>query len=394
MEIGLVGKPNVGKSTFFSAATLASAEIASYPFTTIEANRGVGYLRAPCPHVDFGVECNPRNSLCVDGTRLIPIELIDVAGLVPEAHTGKGLGNRFLDDLRQAHVLIHVVDASGSTDAEGNPCKPGERDPVEDIRFLDDEISYWIAGILQRGWEKTARMLESTRGKIEEAIHDRLTGLGVTEAHVYSALRRVDLPDKPRSWTEEHMLSLAREIRREAKPIVIAANKMDMAEGDVVERMRKEGDIVVPTAAEYELALRRAAKAGLVDYTPGAGSFSVKEGASLSQPQRKALDRIAEYLEKHGSTGVQECMEKAAYEVLGLIPVYPVEDETHYTDKEGRVLPDAYLMPPGSTALDLAARVHTDLAEGFIRAIDVRTKRVVGHDHPLKAGDVIRIVAR
>ncbi len=392
-----MGKPNVGKSTFFSAATMAKAEIASYPFTTIDANRGVAYVRARCPHVDFGVQCNPRNSLCENGTRLIPIELIDVAGLVPGAHEGRGLGNRFLDDLRQASALIHIVDASGATDAEGNPCDVGAHDPVEDVDFLEEEISYWIAGILQRGWERVARGAESMHRKVEDVIHERLTGLGVAEKDVVVALKNVELPEKLREWKEEHFLSLAREIRKRSKPMVIAANKSDKAPPEILERLmalHERGYIVIPTSAEYELALRRAARAGLIEYTPGDSEFRVLRESDLTVPQKNALKKIEEFLSRFGSTGVQECIEKAAYDLLHLIPVYPVEDENHLTDKDGNVLPDAFLLPEGSTALDLAAKVHTDLAKGFIRAIDARTKMVVGHDYVLKAGDVIRIVAR
>jgi len=97
-------------------------------------------------------------------------------------------------------------------------------------------------------------------------------------------------------------------------------------------------------------------------------------------------------LDKFGSTGVQKCIEEAV-KMLDLIVVYPVEDETHLTDKEGRILPDAYLIPRGSIAKDLAYKVHTDLGDHFIRAVDARTHRIIGSDHKLKDGDVIKIVA-
>ena len=119
MEIGVVGKPNVGKSTFFNACSLGNAEVAAYPFTTIKPNRAVAAVRTRCVCRELGVEDNPRNSRCVGGERFVPIEVIDVAGLVPKAHEGRGLGNQFLDELRRASVLIHVVDTAGATDAEG-----------------------------------------------------------------------------------------------------------------------------------------------------------------------------------------------------------------------------------------------------------------------------------
>ncbi|UCF08402.1 MAG: redox-regulated ATPase YchF [Thermoplasmata archaeon] len=394
MEIGVVGKPNVGKSTFFSAATLAKAEIASYPFTTIEANRGVMYVRTKCPHEDFEMQCNPRNSRCEKGTRLVPVEAIDVAGLVPDAHKGKGLGNKFLDDLRQASALIHIVDASGATDSEGNPCDVGGHDPLEDVKFLEKEVNHWISGILFKDWHKLSKQIEMDGAKIERVLAEKLTGLGVTEGQVYAALRDASLGEKTTQWSEDDLLMLSHHIRRHAKPMIIAANKCEIAPPENIARLNALEDYtVVPTCAEVELALRRAAKADIIDYIPGAASFTLMEGKDIPDNQRKALGKIEHILDKISDTGVQKCIEEAVFNLLDLMVVYPVEDETHLTDKEGRVLPDAYLMKRGSTAVDLAYKVHTDLGNNFIRAIDARTKRVVGHDHELSDCDVIKIVA-
>ena len=138
MIVGLVGKPSAGKSTFFKAATLAEVEIANYPFTTIEKNEGVGFVKVDCADKEFNVQCNPRFGYCLDHKRFVPIQIIDVAGLVPGAHEGKGRGNQFLDDLRQADVLIHVVDISGSIDENGRPVDRGSYDPANDVIFLDN----------------------------------------------------------------------------------------------------------------------------------------------------------------------------------------------------------------------------------------------------------------
>ncbi len=394
MEVGVVGKPNVGKSTFFSAATLAKAEIASYPFTTIEANRGVMYVRAKCPHLDFKVQCNPRNSHCEDGTRLVPVEAIDVAGLVPDAHKGKGLGNKFLDDLRQASALIHIVDAAGTTDSEGNPCEVGGHDPMEDVEFLEREINYWIKGILFKDWHKLSKQIEMNGAKIERVLAEKLTGLGITEGMIHAALRDADLDDKPTQWSEDDLLNLSHHIRRHSKPMIIAANKCEIAPDENLKRLGELKDyIVIPTCAEVELALRRASKGGLIEYIPGSKSFNIIEGKELSDSHQKAFKKIGHILDKIVDTGVQRCIEDAVFKLLDLIVVYPVEDESKLTDKDGRVLPDAYLMKRGSTAVDLAFKVHTDLGENFIRAIDARTKRIVGHDYELKDDDVIKIVA-
>lgn len=396
MLVGLVGKPNVGKSTFFAAATKAPAEIANYPFTTIEPNRGVAYLRSPCPHADFGLDaCTPRTGTCEDGTRFVPVEVLDVAGLVPDAHSGKGMGNQFLDNLRPADLLIHVVDATGATDAEGNPVPPGTRDPAEDVAFLENEINFWIANILSKGFDRVARGISAAGGpKLESVLTERLTGLGIADAQVKAALLHVEMPKDVAAWKQEDFLRLATQLRKESKPILLALNKADAATPEQVEALRKLSPVAVPTSANSELALRKAADAGVIRYTPGASDFEVVDDAKLTPPQRKGLDYIRDHvLKPFGSTGVQTLLEKAVYEHLDRLVVYPVEDETHLTDKEGRVLPDAHLMRRGATAKELAYKVHTELGDHFIRAVNARNKRVVGADYELQNGDVIRIVA-
>ncbi|MCX6650307.1 MAG: redox-regulated ATPase YchF [Methanomassiliicoccales archaeon] len=395
MLIGIVGKPNVGKSTFFSAATMATVEIANYPFTTIKPNKGMGFVRAKCPHLDFNVKCQPRNSACENGVRLVPVELLDVAGLVPDACQGKGLGNQFLDDLRQADAFIHVIDASGSTDCEGNSVPHGSHDPVEDLIFLEREIVQWMKGIMMKGFDKIARGAHLEGDKIEEVIHERLTGLGVTEAQVSAALRASDMPAKIIDWKDEDMFRLAQHIRRQSKPMLIALNKADVADPALIKRLSElEGFMTIPTCAETELALRRATKAGLISYTPGDEKFKVNDPGKLNANQKKALDYMAQVMQRYGGTGVQKCLEMVAYQMLEQIVVYPVEDETHLTDHDGRVLPDAFMLKNGSNARDLAYKVHSDLGDNFIRAINARTHRVVGHDHLLENGDVMTIVAR
>lgn len=393
MQIGIVGKPNVGKSTFFGAATMAPVEIANYPFTTIEPNKGVAYVRSPCPCKQLGVTCTPHNSLCVDGTRMVPVELLDVAGLVPDAWQGKGLGNKFLDDLRQADALINVVDVSGSTDIEGVPGNPGSHDPAEDILFLRTEIECWMREIIKNGFSKIARQARMQGSKPEAILHERLAGLNVTENQIKEALREVPLPDDPTKWDDDLLLELCSEIRKQAKPMIAAMNKADIAPEGNIERVESVNDMCVVTMAETELALKKASAAGIVDYTPGDPTFRIREGVEVSDGQRKALAYMASNMEKYGGTGVQRCIEDAAYKMLDLITVYPVEDENKFTDHFGRVLPDAFLIPRGSTAKDLAYRIHTDLGDKFIRAVNARTKRTVGADYELQDGDVIRIVA-
>nr|AIF14679.1 putative GTPase [uncultured marine group II/III euryarchaeote KM3_67_G08] len=388
MKIGLVGKPNAGKSTFFTAATSATAQIGDYPFTTIDKNVGIAYVRKPCPSKELGLDPNPNNSLSVDGIRFIPIEVIDVAGLVPGAHEGKGMGNKFLDDLRQADVLIQIVDCSGTTDLEGNTVEGV--DPLNEIKFLEDELHHWIGEIVVRNWSRSARAVESGE-KIENFLSERLAGLKFTREQVILSLRKAKISKPVMHWGAEEGLALAGYLQEIGKPIVIAANKADISSKDNIEKLDKASAII--TAADYELALKNATKAGLITYNSGDSDFSLNDEDQLNDGQKKALETIRQFLKKNGSTGVQDCIETAVLEKLDLIAVYPVEDETHFTDSQGRVLPDAYLVPRESTAHDLAYKVHTDIGDSFIRAIDCRSKRIIGKDYELQDGDIIKIVA-
>lgn len=392
MQIGLLGKTNVGKSTFFSAATQTTAQIGNYPFTTIEPNVGIVHVKADCACRHFGIA--HVHDLCVGGTRYIPVKLIDVAGLVPGAHEGKGLGNKFLDDARQAEVLIHVVDASGSTDIQGQPVPPSTHNPLEDVRFVEEEFDQWMKQILHREWHKLSRELESKSGKIIQAITQRFSGLGVVEYDVEYVLHHLGLQTKkPLEWAEDDILAFVRDLRKRTKPIIIAANKADLCQDlGVIGELGKVHDTVA-CSAETELLLRKAAKAGLIDYLPGDKTFAIRQGVSLNPQQQKALDLARKVTDRFGGTGVQNILDSACFSLLKLIVVFPVEDESKLSNKNGEVLPDARLLPAGSTAKDLARTVHEDLAKGFLYAVDARTKQRVGAEHQLKNGDVIKIVS-
>ncbi len=394
--LGVIGKPNTGKTTFFSAATLALVEIANYPFTTIKPNRGVGYVRTPCVHEEFKVKDNPRNSLCLDDVRLIPVELIDVAGLVPGAWEGRGLGNQFLDEIRRADALVHVVDASGGTDCEGRLCKLGEHDPLEDVQFLEREITMWIVSILKKDWAKIARTAEAESKEIYRMLEERLSGLGIKRSHIFEATRKAGLnADKPTAWSEEDFFHFVETLRRISKPMLIVANKIDLPTAKAnLERLKKLNYTVIPCCAEAELALRRAAEKQLIDYKPGDCNFKILKPEKLSSSQFKALETIREkVLIKNGTTGVQNAINMVYFKLLSMIAVYPVEDIEHLADHSGRVLPDVYLVPYGTTAHQFAYLIHTELGESFIYAVDARDKKRIGEDTVLRDRDVISIVS-
>ena len=395
MLVGIVGKPNVGKSTFFSSATLKNVAVADYPFTTITPNVGMGYLRTKCVCREMGVTDSPRNSVCIEGTRLIPVKLVDVAGLVAGASEGRGRGNQFLDELRQADALIHVVDASGGTDEEGRKVEVGSHDPASDVRMIENELDLWILGIVKKDWEKSARLTEQMRSSIAAHIAQRLSGLAIDEESVESALLHLQMRvEKPTSWTDGELMALVRALRQRNKPSLLAANKADLPNAKAsIERLKETGRLVIPTASEAELLLRRASEHGVIKYTPGDKDFEVVKGSATPQ-QERALQLVREkVLLPYGSTGVQQAIDQAYFELLKAIVVYPVEDETKLSDKNGNVLPDAYVMPGGSTALDLAAKIHTDLAKGFLYAIDARTGMRLSGEHKLKNQDILKIVS-
>jgi len=394
MQLGIVGKPNCGKSTFFKALTLADVLIANYPFATIKPNTGFGYVRIDCVDTFFNTQCNPRFGFCINHKRFVPVELIDVAGLVPGAYAGKGMGNQFLDDLRQADGLIHVIDCSGGTNEKGEPIEPGSYDPAEDIKFLEFEIDMWYFQILKKGWEKFSRAVQQEHADIRKALAKQLSAFRVTEELVEKVAKKMALNlEQPTSWTDEQLKQIASELRRETKKMVIAANKIDIPVARKnLERLKKEFPdyIIIGCSSDSELALKEAAKSGLIKYVPGDSDFEII--GDLSEKQKQALDFIKKnVLDVFGSTGVQQIINAAVFDLLHYIAVFP-GGVNNLKDSEGRILPDCFLLPENSTALDFAYKIHTDLGKNFIRAIDVKTKRTVGKEHILKNLDVIEII--
>ncbi|MBC8437959.1 MAG: redox-regulated ATPase YchF [Euryarchaeota archaeon] len=423
MRIGLVGKPNVGKSTTFSALTETAVEIANYPFTTIDPNVGVSYLAArnncACKELREKIEqsgreapsfperegsiCEPRSGACVAHQRLVPVTLVDVAGLVPGAHQGRGRGNQFLSDLASCDALIQVVDASGSTDIEGNPIGEGGCTPQEEYEFLVEELAAWIDGIVSNGWAKAVRRIQSEgESGLTKFLMEQLNGIGAKSSDISQAIeefRRAN-PNLPgiQVWADKERRELSDVLRRQIFPLYIAANKSDLASqktyAEFQNRIQSEGGLIVPCSAETELALRRAAKAGAIIYSPGSSSFEINLKAELNDAQRRGLSELNDRIGRMGGTGLNQLLSEVVYEKLDRVVAYPVQDETHWTDGDGKVLPDALVVPFGTNAKQLAYAVHSDLGDGFIRAIDARSGMVIGSDSEFEDSAVIKIHAK
>lgn len=391
MLIGIVGKPNVGKSTFFKAATLSDVLIANYPFATIKPNHAMAYVKIHDLAKDFDRVSNPREGYVKSGFRFVPFELMDVAGLVEGASQGKGLGNQFLDDLAGADAFIHVVDMSGETDAEGKPTQ--NYNPANDIKIIENELDLWYLGILNKVWRIFARTLEMQKSKFSQAVAKQFSGLKVTEEDVAQVLIKLKYnPEKPSQWTDEQVKEFSRALRKYTKPMIIAANKMDRPNSEFnLQKIKEEFDYpIVPCFADGELSLRQADKAGFIEYVPGESNFEIKK--SLSQKQTEALNSIKEIMRKHGSTGVQIVLNDIVFNILKYVAIYPAGSKL--SDSKGNVLPDCFLMPPGTTALDFAYRLHSDIGRDFVKAIDIKTKKAVGKDHVLKSGDGLEIMTK
>ena len=394
MLIGIVGKPSVGKSTFFKAATLAEVEISSRPFTTINPNEGIGFIRVPCPETLFKVKCNPNKGFCIDGQRFVPVKLLDVAGLVPGAHLGKGLGNKFLADLIQADVLIHVIDASGSTNETGEKVEAGSYDSVQDVEFLEKELDYWFTGLLKDNWSKFVR--QSLQKPADKALAEQFYGFKITLQQITEAMKKAQLKEKKLSdWSDDDILKFAGILRHLSKPTIIAANKIDLPTSkknlDILMH-RFPNHLIVPCSAESELALREAAKLELIKYIPGDNKFDISYASKLSDRQHEALKFIDQkILKTWGDTGVQKCLNAAVLDFLKEVVIFP-GGLKKLGDSKGNILPDAFILPQHSTALDFARKIHTDLADNFVAAIDVKTRQKISREKELKHLDIIEIM--
>ena len=397
LKIGLIGKTNAGKTTFFNAATLLSAPVSTYPFTTKKPNAGQAYVKTICVCREMGVKDNPRNSSCIEGARFIPVQLIDLPGLIKGSWMGKGLGTQFLSVASQADALIHIADASGSVDADGKLTKPGMGNPVADVYDIEEELVRWFAKIVEKAIKKLKEHAKKG-SSVDRLFTQDLAGLKITGEHVARALEENALADKDLGrWSHEDVWGFAKSIRQISKPTHIIANKMDLAPADknYVNLVKEFGQaFVLPASSDAELALRRAEQKGYVEYIPGEEVFRVKDKDKLTAEQRAALTYVEQRVfSKWIRTGVQFALNTCVFKLLSMNVVYPVEDIERLADRKGNVLPDVFLVPYNASVGDLAGQVHTDLAKTMLYAVDARTKIRLPADYRLKDRDIVTIVA-
>jgi len=396
IKLGLIGKTNTGKTTFFNSATLSSEEISSYPFTTKKPVSGTAHAITLCVHPEFKIQDNPNNSKCVEGWRYIPIELIDLPGLIKDAWKGKGLGNQFLSIAAQSDALLHVVDASGGIDSTGKITEAGTGDPISDFADIEEELIMWYHKILEGNRDKISKFVR-TGTNIIDAITDLFRGIGVNKTHVKETLLVTRLEEK--DFDDFDMVDTKKfttHLRKISKPTLIVANKIDVEGADknfARLRERYNDSIVIPVSGDSEFSLRRAEQKGLIKYSPGSEQFEIIKSDELNEKQTNALNFIQKgIMGEYMRTGVQFAINVAVFKLLKMNSIYPVANEKNLSDGKGRILPDLILLKDGATINDLAKEIHSDLTKGLLYGKDLRYNLRLPTDYQLRDRDVVSLI--
>ncbi|CAH0473588.1 unnamed protein product [Peronospora belbahrii] len=417
LVIGCVGKPSAGKSTFFNAVTDGKAKVGNYPFTTIAPNEGITYYMTQCPCLEKNKTriCTPRYGKCQQGIRYIPVKLLDVAGLIPGASEGAGLGNKFLDDLRHAQVLLHIIDVSGHTNEKGEEMVG--YDPINDADWLEMEIHQWVFTNLWKRWTSIARRHEATKSSLQNTFVGQLSGYGATPTLVSKMLDRLSLkePLNLLSWAEEDVHKLVNVFLEVRFPTVLVLNKADQGDDTdrniekIVEKYGSDRCFVASAAAEC--FLRAVSKQRFIRYEPGSMFFSTLENDDEVQAKAdadkglgplkpiekkvlKRLERISDMvLFRYGSTGVRAAI-NAAVEMADVVVVYPVKslksfatNTTPGATKKG-IFADAVIVKRGTTIKDLAFRVSQFLGTNLAYA-EGEDGRRRAEDEPITSNNTI-----
>jgi ribosome-binding ATPase YchF (GTP1/OBG family) len=317
---------------------------------------------------------------------------------------GKGLGNRFLDDLRHADALVHVVDVSGTTDAEGKATRG--YDPSQDIVWLRSEIVRWIQGNLMEKWGSIRRRHVAVKATAVETLQAQFSGYGSTSAVVARCLDRLGLlsgatKEPLEAWSDETIERVVNAFTDEKFPTVIALNKIDHPDADKnVAKIAKAVDAksIVLCSAISEVFLRRLAKQGFVKYVEGSEFVDTRQdlidagdptGGGLKELDDKLTTRIENLkdmvLYRFGSTGVVQVLSRAA-ELLGLVPVFPVRNISTFSSGSASstaVFRDCVLVKRGSTVGDVYRKVMGDAPLAYV---ETEGARRVGEDDIVAVG--------
>lgn len=378
--IALVGKPSLGKSTTLNSLTDANAKVGAFPFTTIDPNKATGYLEVDCACSRFKKQalCKPNYGYCRDGKRGVPIMLLDVAGLVPNAHLGRGLGNKFLGDLTEADCLIHIVDVSGTTNAEGKATRG--YDPIHDIEWLQDEIFRWILGNLTEKWGSIARRHVATRLTTLETLRQQLGGYSANKQLIGRALDLLPGLAPLQDWDNDTIEKVVRTFMEVKFPTVLSLNKMDHPDADknvskiILQHPKLK---CVLTSSITEVFLRKLAAQNYIKYDLGTefvdtiDDLGPESGLKpLDDKLRNRIENIRDLvLYRFGLTGVVQLLQAAA-DLLDLVPVYPVRNINNFGGLSGdSVFRDCVLVKRGTAVISVARKIMGDVTIAAIEGV-------------------------